>query len=77
MTLEEKWQSKLENLMNFIRKNHRNPSKHNVAERNEYYNWIKYNRKLLNAGQMKTERVERFRQLLALIAENRHVNQYQ
>ena len=31
-----------------------------------YYNWIKHNKKLLKAGRMKEERVERFNILLEM-----------
>jgi hypothetical protein len=39
-------------------------------------NFIKHNRKLLNAGTMKEERVKPFIQLLALIVENKRKNQW-
>ena len=39
-------------------------------------NWVKQQRKLLNAGKLKEDRVERFNQLLALIEENKRVNRY-
>ena len=39
-------------------------------------NFIKHNRKLLNAGTMKEERVKPFIQLLALIEENKRKNQW-
>ena len=40
-------------------------------------NWVKQQRKLLNAGKLKEDRVGRFKELLALIEENKRVNQYQ
>jgi hypothetical protein len=39
-------------------------------------NWLKANRKALNAGKMKPERVEKFRKLLGMIEQYRRVNQY-
>lgn len=39
-------------------------------------NWVKANRKALNAGKLKEERVGKFKELLALMEENKHVNQY-
>ena len=39
-------------------------------------NWVKQQRKLLNAGKLKEDRVGRFKELLALIEENKRVNQY-
>ena len=40
-------------------------------------NWVKANRKLVNAGKLKEERVEMFNKLLGLIEEYKRVNQYQ
>lgn len=40
-------------------------------------NWIKANRKLLNAGSLRADRVELFRGLLSRMEEYRRVNQYQ
>ena len=76
MTQEEKWLGKYNEVKNFIETNHRNPSKHDEEERGKYLNWIKHNRKQLNAGTLKAERVGPFNQLLALIEENKHKNQY-
>ena len=39
-------------------------------------NWVKANRKALNAGKMKAERIEAFEKLLALMVECKRVNQY-
>ena len=60
----------------FIEKKHRNPSKYDDTERGLYYNWLRHNVKLYNSGEMRPERVERFERLLALMEENRHLNQY-
>ena len=76
MDQETKWRQKYEEVKDFVEKNHRNPSKHDVEERGKYLNWIKHNRKLLNAGELKAERVGDFKELLALMEENRHINQY-
>lgn len=75
MTQEERWIAKYNEVMNFIKENYRNPSKHRIEEHN-MLNWLKTNRKAMNAGKMKAERVELFEQLLALAEENKHVNQY-
>lgn len=45
-------------------------------QRGKYLNWIKHNRKLYAAGELKPERVEKFKILLALIEVNKHKNQY-
>ena len=39
-------------------------------------NWVKHNRKLLNAGKMTPERVEMFGKLVELWEESKRVNQY-
>ena len=39
-------------------------------------NWVKANRKALNAGKMKSVRIEAFEKLLALMEECKRVNQY-
>ena len=39
-------------------------------------NWVKANRKALNAGKLKAERVGKFSKLLELVEENKHVNQW-
>jgi hypothetical protein len=40
-------------------------------------NWLKANRKYLNAGTLKPERVEWFKELLELMERYRRVNQYE
>ena len=75
MTQDEKWSIRYKEVVNFIEANHRNPSKHRVEE-HLMLNWVKQQRKLLNAGKLKEDRVERFNQLLALIEEKKRVNQY-
>ena len=77
MTQDEAWITKYNEIVAFIERKHRNPSKHNPKERGLYGNWLKHNRKLYTAGEMKPERVEKFNELLGLIEENRRVNQWQ
>ena len=77
MTQDEKWLAKYNEVKTFIEMNHRNPSKHDAEERGQYLNWLKHNRKQLNAGTLKAERVEPFKQLLALMEENKRKNQYE
>ena len=60
----------------FLEENHRNPSKHRIEE-HDMLNWIKANRKALNAGKMKAERVEKFRKLLELMEKYKRKNQYE
>jgi hypothetical protein len=75
MTQDERWMGKYNEVKCFIETNHRNPSKYRIEE-HDLLNWLKANRKVLNAGKMKPERVETFKKLLALWEENTHVNQY-
>lgn len=56
MTQNEAWLKKYQEVMTFIETNYRNPSRHNPEERVLYFNCLKQNRELLNAGKMKEER---------------------
>ena len=76
MTQDKKWQERYQEVMDFVMTNHRNPSKHRVEE-HDYLNWLKANRKVLNAGKMKPERVEKCRKLLELTEQYRRKNQYE
>jgi putative ribosome biogenesis GTPase RsgA len=40
-------------------------------------NWLKANRKVMNAGKMKAERVENFRKLLEMMEKYKRKNQYE
>ncbi len=75
MTQEEKWQRRYKEVVDFIEANHRNPSKHRLEE-HDMLNWVKANRKRMNAGLLKAERVEPFQQLLGLIEKYKRLNQY-
>ena len=50
--------------------------RHEIDE-HDHLNWLKANRKVLNAGKMKAERVEKFRNLLELTEQYRRKNQYE
>ena len=75
MTQDERWQAKYNEVVEFINTNHRNPSKYNLEE-HDMLNWLKANRKRMNAGELKQERVEQFKKLLALMEQYKHVNQW-
>jgi hypothetical protein len=75
MTQDERWNIRYQEVMAFIESNHRNPSKHRIEEHN-MLNWVKQQRKLHNAGNLNLNRVEPFKKLMALIEENKRVNQY-
>ena len=76
MTQDEKWKARYNEVVAFIETNHRNPSKHRIEE-HDMLNWVKANRKVMNAGKMKTERVEKFRKLLEMTERYRRKNQYE
>ena len=76
MMQEERWLAKYNEVMGFLDENHRNPSKHRIEE-HDFLNWIKANRKAMNAGKMKAERVEKFRKLLELTEQYRRKNQWE
>lgn len=77
MTQDEAWMAKYKEVVSFIETNKRNPSRYDDEERGLYLNWFKHNRKLYNSGEMKPERVEKFKELLSLTEVYRRKNQYQ
>ena len=76
MTQEERWMVRYEEVMAFIESNHRNPSKYRI-EKHDMLNWVKANRKALNAGKMNEERVEAFKRLMEMMEQYRRKNQYE
>ena len=76
VTQEERWLARYEEVMEFMEMNHRNPSRHRIEE-HDHLNWLKANRKVMNAGKMKAERVEKFRILLELTEQYKRKNQYE
>ena len=76
MTQEERWLKRYDEVVDFIDVNKRNPSKHRIEE-HDMLNWMKANRKVLNAGKMKPERVVKFKKLQELMDGYKRVNQYQ
>ena len=60
----------------FIETNRRNPSRHRIEE-HDMLNWVKANRKRMNAGEMKEPRLGMFKELLALSDQYRRKNQYE
>jgi hypothetical protein len=75
MTQDERWLTRYNEVVEFVETNHRNPSRHRIEE-HDMLNWVKANRKVMNAGKMKEERVVKFKELLTLLEENKRVNQY-
>ena len=76
MTQDQRWLERFHEVVLFIENNKRNPSKHDDEERGKYLNWMKHNRKLYAAGEMKEDRVEKFKKLLELSEKYRRKNQY-
>ncbi len=75
MTQEERWMNKYNEVVKFINSNHRNPSRHRIEE-HDMLNWLKANRKRMNAGELKEPRLSQFSKLLELCERYRRVNQY-
>ena len=75
MTQDERWIAKYNEVVEFINRNHRNPSRHRIEE-HLMLNWLKATRKRMNAGELKSKRVEKFEKLLALMEQYKHVNQW-
>lgn len=75
MTQEERWQKRYEEVFDFIEANKRNPSKY-VAKERLMVHFLKLGRKMMNAGELQEPRLSRFKELLALCEQYKHVNQY-
>ena len=75
MTQDERWLAQWKEVMNYMEANKRRPSKF-VDEERGMRNWWKHQQKLVNAGDLKPERIEKFKQLLELGEMYKHVNQY-
>jgi hypothetical protein len=76
MDQETRWLTRYNDVKSFIETNHRNPSKHRIEE-HDMLNWVKANRKKMNAGKLKPERVGAFKQLLELMDVYKRKNQYE
>ena len=68
MTQDEKWQLQYEQMMAFMKDNHRRPSKHRLEE-HDMLNWFK--------GELPADRLVKFNALLEVADEYRRKNQYQ
>ena len=75
MTQDERWYTRYDEVKSFILVNHRNPSKYKFEE-HDMLNWLKANRKALNAGKLKQERMEMFKELLEVGEKYRRVKQW-
>ena len=61
--------------MDFMTVNKRRPSKF-VDEERGMRNWWKHQQKLVNAGELKQGRMEKYKELLEMGEKYKHVNQY-
>ena len=77
MTQDEAWMLKYQEVVAFIEREHRNPSRYNAEERGMYCNWLKHNKKLYNSGGLKPERKDKFEELLRLCETYRRKNQFE
>ena len=75
MDQETRWLTRYNEVKEFIEREHRNPSKYRIEE-HDMLNWMKANRKKLNAGELKEDRVALFEKLLEMGEKVRRVNQY-
>ena len=75
MTQDERWLVRYNEVQTFIATNHRNPSKYNPEEMLMVH-FLKRNRKMMNAGELKPERVEMFQELLTSMERYKRKNQY-
>ena len=76
MDQETRWLMRYNEVKRFIEENKRNPSRHRIEE-HDMLNWVKANRKALNAGKLKEPRLGMFKELLPLSEQYRRKNQYE
>lgn len=75
MTQDERWYTQWKEVMDFMDANKQRPSKF-VDEERGMLNWWKHQQKLMNAWELRPERVEMFKQLLEAGEKYKHVNQW-
>lgn len=75
MMQDERWTIRYNEVKSFIEENHRNPSKYNLEE-HDMLNWLKANRKKMNANELKPERLETFKKLLEMCEQYKRKNQW-
>ena len=76
MDQETRWLMRYNEVKRFIEENKRNPSKYRIEE-HDMLNWVKQQRKLVNAGKLKAERMEAFKRLMEIWEENKRKNQWE
>ncbi len=76
MDQDTRWLTRYNEVKSFIEVNKRNPSKYVDSERG-LRNWVKQQKKLMNAGALEDQRLNMFNELLALGERYKRKNQYQ
>jgi len=75
MTQDERWILRYNEVVAFIERERRNPSRHRIEE-HDMLNWVKANRKKMNKGEMVEPRLGMFKVLLEMGEEVKRVNQW-
>ena len=75
MTQEERWNAQYERMMEFMKTNHRRPSKHRLEE-HDMLNWFKATKKRIAKGELSEERLKKFNVLLEVADKYLRLNQY-
>lgn len=75
MTQDERWLIHYNEVKIFIETYRRNPSKYVDSERG-LRNWVKQQKKLMNAGALEGQRLMMFNALVGLGERYKHKNQY-
>lgn len=75
MDQETRWLKRSNEVMEFMEREHRKPSKYNL-EKILMFHFIHHNKKLYNSGVLNETRVEAFEKLLALCEKYKIVNNY-
>lgn len=76
MTQDDRWVQRYNEVVAFIEREHRNPSKYNPEEKLMVH-FLKRGRVLMNAGRLKPDRIEKFKELLVLCEQYKRKNQYE
>ena len=75
MTQDERWQAQYDQMMAFMKENHRRPSKHKLEE-HDMLNWYKHTKKMIARGDYPADRIAKFKILQDIADEYRRLNQY-
>ena len=76
MDQDTRWLTRYNEVVDFIKVNQRNPSRHRIED-HDMLNWLNANRKLVNAGKLNEDRLSKFNELLATMEQYKRKNQYQ